>query len=967
MKYTRKYFIENKIDISFIENELIIHEFRNNKEDEHLLFYIELSRLMKTKTYREALNYLKQMKIPSDCSKDLCEGIKLILQHFDSFMIQNNNKNYLDVSDNLLSKCNSNSNYEKTLLLWFIEKENDNQFINLNSYKDKIQSVINELYNNNKSKLLANLLLSISLNLKNNPHDLYNSIKDIMNKCIKEEQNKDYHLLYSLFYVWLVEQMKVYDKVKHIKIGTYNVDNKPMHLDVHCVFLYLHDTVRGILLTKDNDIATIIKDIDKCDNNKTIDPFKYNKNYSSTNEFEYIESKVDKDALGWLQSNENTIDNINKKKMEIKLNNYVTNNGYKYIIYFDFVLSFAEEDLKDIKVLEINEYYYELTGIFITDKSNKKYLILYNRNTLQWYYFNQSQWSNKLILPNQIDIVNLIYFRTNKDEINLDVQLNYETNITLFNDENKDNDNDIYWKSFKRIESLYPNILFVKEPFFKSAFNWDKTKHLQSDKDNNLLYNEESSKPNTETNKPIEEIAPLNPSENNTINPDSLNQNNTSNDNVNNVVDNEGDNKQNIDTNTSIDGTDLSIPSENPNADSLNQNNTPNNKDNNLLDNKDANIPNAETNQLYNKIDPSIPIDNLTTAIGSLNIIKDDTSYLDQFEQLLHSESPNITEHTELHKWIQQQFYNDNQHYISIKLLFYISFMTLFKSVPSPPPKTKPLTFNNQSILNARILTNFTTISSSLEIHTNINIQQLLANINKETMKEHNNYLFLIQMIIILLSISTNNNTHITNTQTFLKEDTLSYEEQYLNDLIILLRFTGLEEAFCNYVSLLLRELKDERNTNISQFNLNVLLNIYIAIHTNNEHIFQQCTFINDFAKHDTLIIDTLMEHDNNKRIIDILTLFTNTNEDINYSKNKSNEDNINNIKQYLKDNYTNIRKRIEKSLNESSQLQIIESFDKEFLDKSKHYDLLGYLEQYLFSVNSSICDDILLNLIENP
>ena len=290
---------------------------------------------------------------------------------------------------------------------------------------------------------------------------------------------------------------------------------------------------------------------------------------------------------------------------------YQVNNSIANKILKDNNLSVSEEDLKDIKVIETNKYYYELTGIFITDKSNNKYIIIYNKYTFQWYYVHMSQWTNKLILPKKLNEVYLVYFRTNKsnkDEINLDVQLNYETNVTLFNDKNKNND--VYWKSFKNIESSYPNILFAKEPFFKSAFNWDETKHLQNDKENNLFVDEEDNEPNTETNKTIEENVPPILSENKIIIPDSLNQNNKPNDNAYNSLGNEEDNKQNTETNQLNDDSDVLIPTENPNIhrDSLNQNNTSNYNSYILFDNETESKPNNESNQKYNNINGSITV-----------------------------------------------------------------------------------------------------------------------------------------------------------------------------------------------------------------------------------------------------------------------------------------------------------------------------------------------------------------------
>ena len=354
------------------------------KEEKELIFYTKIFTLIEENNKQSIINAFNEY-IPDECSKEdedkVSKRINLLLKCVEILEMKYDDhyQSIVKMIISIIGNSDLKYSYEESCIIWLFEQEFKNNFKLITCYKklleQRIKAIISIFYKHNKNELCANFILSLEVIHKNENVNLYENIKDIMNKCVKEEPNKDYHLLYSLFYVWLLEKNKIYDKVKHIKIGTYKVNNKYLYLDVHCVFLYLHETVRNILLTKDNEIATIIKDIDKCDNNTTIYPFHNYRNYSSQDEFEYINSRVDKNALVWIQSNEIT---LNKEKTKIDLNNYLTKNGYKYIIYFDFPLPFDEEDLKDIKRLDTTKYYYDLTGIFMTDKYNNKYLILYN-------------------------------------------------------------------------------------------------------------------------------------------------------------------------------------------------------------------------------------------------------------------------------------------------------------------------------------------------------------------------------------------------------------------------------------------------------------------------------------------------------------------------------------------------------------------------------------------------------------
>ena len=86
--------------------------------------------------------------------------------------------------------------------------------------------------------------------------------------------------------MWLTEEVKVYDKVKQVKL---NMNDITKHLDVHCIFFYFHEQLRNIILenTNENYIKEVLQLIDEGDRT-VINPFSICKEINNFNEINFF-------------------------------------------------------------------------------------------------------------------------------------------------------------------------------------------------------------------------------------------------------------------------------------------------------------------------------------------------------------------------------------------------------------------------------------------------------------------------------------------------------------------------------------------------------------------------------------------------------------------------------------------------------------------------------------------------------
>ena len=284
--------------------------------------------------------------------------------------------------------------------------------------------------------------------------------------------------------MWLFEKLKVYDKVKQVQL---NMNNNSKHLDVHCIFFYLHEQLRNIILQKadKNSIKDILQVIDKGNTTK-ICPLSICEDINNSSESQYIRKKTIDNAFDILEtSNENI---CNKDTIFSHFKQFIQQKGFTYIIYYTPPSSFNTDIINDIYIIDINEYYYVLEGIYITNDSNSKSVILYNKYKDQWFDLNEQKWSSKLILPSKISVMNLVYSGRKKEihTMTLQNQLNFKSNVLLCDIVHHE-ENDVYWKSINCIQQFCPSIIKLKKDFFKSAFHLDESNDNLLIKFNNYL------------------------------------------------------------------------------------------------------------------------------------------------------------------------------------------------------------------------------------------------------------------------------------------------------------------------------------------------------------------------------------------------------------------------------------------------------------------------------------------------
>ena len=474
MKYIAQQCKEQNIDLSFIDNKSCLTT--QTEDDVYFIFYIDVLKMMNKDNLNESIKSLNQVNIPIDNSKAINDCIKLIITYFESLQIKDI-QIYTDIFNFLLNtiKTFKDKSISSDVLFWIIEKEDSNGYALYDLYKDVLLNNINSFVSKfkNKYSIIANLLLQITYKEPNYVNDIFNNIKDIL-KVETKENNNNYHLQYSIFYMWLCTEWQLFENVKKItikkNIGNSNVQN----LEVHCIFFYLHNKLRHILLShKDNtnSIANIIKAIESKETS-IINPSTISDNINNVDK--YIKDNVD---ISICKCKKNKDKNkIVKDDIQAHLSNYAKKNSFKNIMYLEFPTSFDNKIITDIISFDIKDYYYELRGIFFTDVSENKYVLLFNKFNRDWYDMNKSKWINKLILPEQINKLYLIYFCfivKDNEEFNIFNQLNEESTTLLYDVKNKEND--LYWKSFKHIDTSFPRVLAIKQTFFKSAFGYEPT------------------------------------------------------------------------------------------------------------------------------------------------------------------------------------------------------------------------------------------------------------------------------------------------------------------------------------------------------------------------------------------------------------------------------------------------------------------------------------------------------------
>ena len=472
MKYIAQQCKKQNIDLSFSDNKSFLTT--QSEDDVYFIFYIDILKMMNKDNLNESINSLNQINIPIDNNKAINDCIKLIITYFESFQTKDI-QIYTNISNFLLHTIKTFKDKSTSLdvLFWIIEREDINGYALYDLYQDVLLNNINFIVSKfkNKNSIIANLLLQITYRQPNYINDIFNYIKDIL-KVETKKNNNNYHLQYSIFYMWLCTEWQLFENVRKItikkNIGNSNVQN----LDVHCIFFYLHNKLRHILLShKDNtnSIANIIKAIESKETS-IINPSTISDNINKVDK--YIKDNVD---ISICKCKKNKDKNkIVKDDIQAHLSNYAQKHSFKNIIYLDWPTSFDNKIITDIISFDIKDYYYELRGIFATDVSENKYVLLFNKFNRDWYDINKSKWINKLILPEQINKLHLIYFGFNvkdNEEFNHSNQLNEKPTNLLYDVKNKEND--LYWKSFNQINESFPQVLAIKQAFFKTAFGWE--------------------------------------------------------------------------------------------------------------------------------------------------------------------------------------------------------------------------------------------------------------------------------------------------------------------------------------------------------------------------------------------------------------------------------------------------------------------------------------------------------------
>ena len=288
LKEIANYFNANKYKLPEIE---IFKD--NNKNNYLILYFINLVNFFDKQINEEQLKIDLQQIVLSNSviEKFQPETIKFIIEKIEKHLEQHTFKKakfYEDIFEGLLpeSLWKNNLNHEhikqehKDIIIWIMKRVNDNS-IKISEFTNGIKINLIPILKILLEKDLKDLQLIVAYCLLSLMYDSVDS-REICNKYMEIIQSLNItpniikniegnQLVYSIFVFWLFskekEEQNEIDKISKIQINWETVYNKILQntIHIHCIFLYLNNSIRNMLLNKDvicqTDLVSIISDI----------------------------------------------------------------------------------------------------------------------------------------------------------------------------------------------------------------------------------------------------------------------------------------------------------------------------------------------------------------------------------------------------------------------------------------------------------------------------------------------------------------------------------------------------------------------------------------------------------------------------------------------------------------------------------------------------------------------------------
>ena len=469
LKEIANYFNTNEYKLPEIE---IFND--NSKNNYLILYFINLVNYFDKQINEEQLKFdLQQIALSNSViEKFNPETIKYIIEKIEKHLEQHTFKKakfYEDIFEGLLpeSLWKNNLNHEhikqehKDIIIWIMKHVSDNS-IKISEFTNGIKinliPILKILLEKDLQLIVAYCLLFLmydsigSGEICNKYKEIIQSLNITPNIIKNIEGNQ---LVYSIFVFWLFskekEEQNEINKISKIQINRETVYNKILQntIHIHCIFLYLNNSIRNMLLNKDvicqTDLVSIISDI-HLNKKEYINPSSYlSKEDLHKDNINYLNSKGQENIVVIIKIGDEKVNNVYEQITQ-KIKSIFSSPE---ILYIECSQIIDTSIISDKLSIILNNKYYQLNGLIIEDHQHIKDILLITKYTYRFY----SLFTKKFLSSIEIkyDKLYLVYFKCISKELNGDKHKQFIDKLEL-------KKTGIYGKVLNKIKDIVPKI-----------------------------------------------------------------------------------------------------------------------------------------------------------------------------------------------------------------------------------------------------------------------------------------------------------------------------------------------------------------------------------------------------------------------------------------------------------------------------------------------------------------------------
>lgn len=400
--------------------------------------------------------FFKFMDILPFQNADFYWNIFDIFYHKDQY----NNQNVLQIKSELI-QCLYQAFLKYKLKISYL----------YNKLKDKFANHIEELFYLERFTLISSIIISLTDEIKKSEE--INMILKTTEQKLMDLSKKNKFIDYSYYYLCLMSQNynlnQLLQKLKKIK---FKEESSERCFDVYCVFFYLNKNIKKLIEKQQCPLFQIFQSLNN-ENTDKVDPFSYidDKYFKLHGEKNAIQSMLNQKKLFKIITNKHNPKAHKNIQSLLHFFENLPNKGYE-IFFLETDNSSCSYLINNFKLIENRYFDYELIGLFMTNKNNKKYIFIYDKSFDIWHDLNKCE--NEI---SQMKKFNLVYFKIDKHSHKF--LQKYLISNHKHEQITQDKQYEILWKSLEELIHINPNIIETQYKYLNHIFNFQLKENQQ--------------------------------------------------------------------------------------------------------------------------------------------------------------------------------------------------------------------------------------------------------------------------------------------------------------------------------------------------------------------------------------------------------------------------------------------------------------------------------------------------------